>query len=63
MVKRFGEQKTEIAPPMKIESLDIIFHLINLKANILSSSTSTKTQMSCGRSFVYYKDKAHKGKS
>lgn len=48
---------------MKIESLDIIYHLINLKVNILSSSTSTKTQMSCGLSFVYYKDKAHKGKS
>ena len=32
MVKRFGEQKTEIAPSMKIESVDIIYHLINPKA-------------------------------
>lgn len=35
LVKRFGEQKTEIAPPMKIESVDIIYHLINPKAKYI----------------------------
>lgn len=35
MVKRFGEQTTEIAPPMKIESLDIIYQLINLKVKYI----------------------------
>lgn len=48
---------------MKIESLDIIYQLINLKVKYIVIQYSTKTQMSCGRSFVYYKDKAHKGKS